>query len=64
MHTFRHGFASVAAELGYSELTIAGMLGHKVSSITSRYVHVVDRSLIDAANNVSTEIAERAKLLF
>lgn len=63
MHTFRHGFASVAAEMGYSELTIAGMLGHKASSITSRYVHVVDRALVDAANIVSNEIAERTGLI-
>jgi len=59
MHTFRHAFASVAAELGYSEFTIGGILGHKPHSITSRYVHLVDRSLVDAANAVSAEVKHK-----
>src|SRR6202012_4951553 len=28
LHTLRHTFAATAAELGFSELTIAGLLGH------------------------------------
>ncbi|NKB16215.1 MAG: tyrosine-type recombinase/integrase [Sphingomonadales bacterium] len=28
LHTLRHTYASVAAELGFTELTIAGLLGH------------------------------------
>jgi integrase len=36
-HTLRHSFASVAGDLGYSELTIAALVGHKGRSITSRY---------------------------
>jgi integrase len=35
-HTLRHSFASVAADLGYTEPTIAAMLGHAACSITSR----------------------------
>ena len=53
LHTARHGFVSVAAELGYSELTIAGLLGHRSSSVTGRYIHLVDPALIAAANRVS-----------
>ena len=59
IHTFRHAFASVAAELGYSELTIAGMLGHSSGSVTARYVHVVDRALVEAADRVVSEIVVR-----
>jgi integrase len=59
LHTLRHTFASVAADLGYSELTIAGLLGHRGSSVTARYAHVPDQALISAANHVSGEI-ERA----
>lgn len=59
LHTLRHSFASVALELEYSELTIAGLLGHRTHSITSRYAHHVDRALITAADRISTVIARR-----
>ena len=59
LHALRHSFASVALELEYSELTIAAMLGHRVSSVTSRYAHTVDRVVIAAADRVSQEIASR-----
>ena len=38
-HVLRHTFASVADDLGYSELTIAALIGHKKASVTSRYAH-------------------------
>jgi hypothetical protein len=40
----------------FSEFTTAGLLGHKLGSVTSRYAHVVDKSLIMAANKVSLSI--------
>lgn len=55
-HTLRHTFASIAAELGYSELTIAAMLGHAAGSVTGRYVHI-DQAVRSAADRVSAEIA-------
>ncbi len=61
-HVFRHSFATVAHELGYSELTIAGLLGHRLSSVTSRYAHHVDHALANAADNVCNTILERAGL--
>jgi integrase len=57
VHTLRHTFASTAAELGFSELTIAGLLGHSVPSVTARYAHVPDRALLAAADSVSARIA-------
>jgi|ETNvirenome_6_85_1030632.scaffolds.fasta_scaffold00069_42 hypothetical protein len=42
-----------------SELTIAGLLGHRVPSVTGRYAHHVDRALIAAADRVSATIAAR-----
>ncbi len=57
LHTLRHTFASVAADLGYSELTIAGLLGHRGSSVTARYAHVPDRALISAADHVAGQVA-------
>ena len=58
LHTLRHTFASVAAGMGYSELTIAGLLGHSAQGITARYAHVADKALIGAADAVSKRIAE------
>ncbi|MHA6641316.1 site-specific integrase [Mesorhizobium sp. A623] len=54
-HTLRHSFASVAADLDYSDSTIGAMLGHKGSTITSKYVHRLDSVLVAAANKVCGE---------
>jgi integrase len=56
-HVLRHTFASTAGDLGYSELTIAGLLGHASGSVTADYVHL-DAALVSAANRVSSMIAE------
>jgi integrase len=55
-HVLRHTFASVAGDLGYSELTIAGLLGHAGGSVTAGYVHL-DAALVAAADRVSSVIA-------
>jgi hypothetical protein len=52
-HVLRHSFASVAADLGYSESTIAGLVGHSGRSITSRYIHPADAVLLAAADAVA-----------
>ena len=57
VHVLRHSFAAAAAEMGYSELTIAGLLGHSVAGVTARYAHVPDSALVAAADRVSTRIA-------
>jgi integrase len=56
-HTLRHSFATTANTLGCSEPTIAAMLGHSRGTMTSRYVHVVDDTLLAAADRVSGAIA-------
>ena len=35
-HVLRHTFASIAADLGFSELTIAALLGHAARGVTQR----------------------------
>lgn len=55
-HTLRHTFASVAGDLGFSELTIAGLLGHAPRGVTQGYIHL-DAALVVAADQVSAEIA-------
>ena len=57
VHVLRHSFAAVAAGMGYSELTIAGLLGHRVQGITARYAHVPDKALVAAADAVSDRIS-------
>lgn len=54
-HTLRHTFASVAGDLGFSELTIAGLLGHAPRGVTQDYIHL-DAALVVAADQVSAEI--------
>ena len=52
-HVLRHSFASLANDLGYSEPTIAALIGHKGRSVTSRYVHSADAVLLAAADTVA-----------
>jgi integrase len=58
-HVLRHSFASLAADLGYSEPTIGTLIGHKGQTITSRYVHSADAVLLAAADVVANETALR-----
>ncbi|SIQ46083.1 Site-specific recombinase XerD [Acidiphilium rubrum] len=55
-NTLRHSFASVASDEGMSEATIAGMIGHKLGSITSRYTHTADAALLASADKVAGEV--------
>jgi integrase len=57
-HVLRHSFASVAADLGLSELTIAALLGHKKASVTSKYTHHADAVLLQAADLVADRVTE------
>jgi integrase len=59
LHTFRHSLASVAADLGLSEPTIAALLGHKGQSVTARYVHSADAVVLAAADRVADAVLDR-----
>ena len=52
-NVFRHSFASLAADLGYSEPTIAALIGHAGRTMTSRYLHSADAVLLAAADAVA-----------
>ena len=56
-HTLRHTFGSVAGDLGFSELTIAAMLGHAAQSVTQGYVHI-DEALRLAVTRTSDTIVK------
>jgi integrase len=51
-HVLRHSFANLGADLGLADSTIAGLIGHKQQSMTSRYLHL-DKALVSAANIVA-----------
>ncbi|HEY1779956.1 MAG TPA: tyrosine-type recombinase/integrase [Roseiarcus sp.] len=55
-HTLRHAFASVAGDLGFSELTIRALLGHGSQSVTQDYIHI-DEALKLATARTCEEIA-------
>jgi integrase len=56
-HTLRHTFGSVAGDLGFSELTIAALLGHAARGVTQGYIHI-DEALKLAASRTCEEIAD------
>jgi integrase len=56
LHVLRHSFASTAGDLGYSEPTIAALLGHAVGSVTGRYIHHLDAVLLAAADRVAQNV--------
>ena len=58
LHGLRHWFASAATEMGFSELVIAGLLGHRVKGVTARYATAPDSALVAAADRVSRKIAD------
>ena len=57
-HGLRHAFASIASDLGYTEPTIAALIGHAAGSVTSRYIHHLDAALLSAADRVATHITD------
>lgn len=56
-HGLRHAYASTGGDLGLTEITIAALLGHAAASVTGRYIHHLDTTLIAAADRVATRIA-------
>lgn len=57
-HVLRHSAASLASDAGLSEATIAGLLGHKLGTITSRYTHSADAVMLKAADTVADMVRE------
>jgi len=52
-HVLRHSFASIANDLGFTEVTIAALVGHSKGTVTSKYIHSLDTALIMAADTIS-----------
>jgi integrase len=52
-HVLRHSFASIGNDLGFTEATIAALIGHAKGSVTSKYIHTLDTALIMAADTIA-----------
>ena len=52
-HVLRHSFASVGNDLGFTEVTIAALVGHAKGSVTSKYIQTLDTALIMAADTIA-----------
>ena len=58
LHDLRHSFASIAVSSGMSLPIIGALLGHSSPSTTSRYAHLLDQPLREAATAIADRIAE------
>ena len=56
-NVLRHSFTSLGADLGYSDITIGAIVGHKGRTITSRYIHSADSVLLSAADAIADRTA-------
>jgi len=52
-HVLRHSFASIANDLGFTEVTIAALMGHAKGSVTGKYIHTLDSALVMAADTIA-----------
>ena len=57
LHDLRHSFASTAIRDNISLMVIGKLLGHALAETTSRYAHLSDEVVSDAAERVSSSIA-------
>jgi integrase len=55
-HVLRHSFASFAADLGFSEMTVGSLLGHAARGVTQRYIHL-DKAVQMAANDTAAHLS-------
>ena len=55
LHTLRHTCGTWLALNNFSEIQIAGVLGHALSSVTARYVHVAaeTRKMLELVESIS-----------
>ncbi len=59
VHALRHTYASLGGDLGYSDIIIAAIIGHKLNTVTNRYTHTVDSTIIAVADKISNCIQEQ-----
>ena len=57
LHDLRHSFESVAIRDNISLMVIGKLLGHALAETATRYAHLSDEIVADAAERVSGSIA-------
>jgi integrase len=61
-HDLRRTYASIAADIGFSDATIAELLGHARRSVTARhYIRRPDAALVSAASAVASSISRHLR---
>ena len=56
-NVLRHSFTSLGADMGYSDVTIGAIVGHKGRTTTSRYIHSADAVLLSATDLIADQVA-------
>jgi len=56
-HDLRHGFASLCVQNGRSLYEVSKLLGHADTRTTQRYAHLNEKTLLEAANSVTSKIS-------
>jgi site-specific recombinase XerD len=62
LHTLRHSFASLAADLGFGDAAAPVLTGHFRGGVTARYTHRCHRALLKVADEVAAATSERIAL--
>lgn len=56
-HDARHGFASFCVQNGRSLYEVSKLLGHADTRTTQRYAHLNEKTLLEAANSVTSKLS-------
>lgn len=56
LHTLRHSFASMGGLLGFSEIIVGAALGQSSGTVTGRYMHFADRTLVSVVDQIAGHI--------
>ncbi|MGB7815381.1 MAG: tyrosine-type recombinase/integrase [Methylotenera sp.] len=56
-HDLRHGFASYCVQNGRTLYEVSKLLGHADTRTTQRYAHLNEKTMLEAANSVSSKIS-------
>jgi integrase len=56
-HSLRHGFATIANDIGLTLPTVSSLLGHSLGGVTAGYVSQIDATLTAAADKTCRAIS-------